>query len=75
MKGRKRDAWLADAHSEAKRGEQLPQSRLTVAKVREIRAAHVPYCRTNGAPALARRYGLHRRTVEKVLAYESWAHA
>lgn len=74
MKGRTRDAWLADVHSEAKRGEQLPHSRLTAATVREIRAAHVPYCRTHGAPALARRYGLHRRTVEKVLAYASWAH-
>ena len=74
MKGRKRDAWLADVHSEAKRGEQLPQARLTAQQVREIRAAHVRFCQHNGAPALARRYGVHRRTVEKILAFESWAH-
>lgn len=74
MKGRKRDAWLADVHSEAKRGEQLPHARLTAQQVREIRAAYVRFCKQNGAPALARLYGVHRRTVEKVLTYGSWAH-
>lgn len=58
----------------AARGEQLPQCRLTAAQVRQIRAEHVPYSRTHGAPALARKYGVHVRTVEKILTWGSWTH-
>lgn len=58
----------------AARGTRLPQSKLDDAKVREIRATHVPFSRTDGAPAIARRLGLHQRTVEKVLSFETWRH-
>ncbi len=56
------------------RGESLPHAKLTDELVRRIRADHRPFSRTHGAPALARRLGLHRRTVEKVLAGRSWGH-
>ena len=59
----------------ALRGEALPQSKLTTEQARAIRARHVPFSRTHGAPAIARDFGLHVRTVEKVLAYASWVHA
>lgn len=59
----------------AVRGNDLPHAKLTPEQARAIRARHVPYCRRNGAPAIARDLGLHRRTVEKVLAYETWIHA
>lgn len=58
----------------AARGETLPHARLSEAAVQEIRRGHVPYSRTHGAPALARRYGVHRRTIEKILSWETWAH-
>lgn len=58
----------------AARGEQLPHSKLTAAQVRSMRAEHVPYSRTHGAPALARKYGVHLRTVEKILTWGSWTH-
>lgn len=56
------------------RGEEMPQAKLTESQVLEIRASHVLYSRTHGAPALARKYGVHVRTIEKILSWGSWAH-
>lgn len=69
-----REDWLARRSEFVPRGEALPHAKLTDAMVRAIRAEYVPYSKTHGAPALAKRYGLHRRTVEKVLSYETWFH-
>jgi hypothetical protein len=54
------------------RGNRLPQAKLTPELVREIRGKYRPFSKEAGAPALARQYGLHRRTVEKVLTRETW---
>lgn len=66
---------MSGSYLTAKRGAELPQSKLSVELARSIREEHVLYSRKHGAPALAARYGLHRRTIEKVLSYETWRHA
>ncbi len=62
-------------------GSALPQSILTPAAVLEIRAAcekrddlraHIRDNLSN--EALAKRFGVHVRTVEKVVSYGSWRH-
>lgn len=52
----------------AVRGEALPHARLNVQKVRAIRAQR--YIKT--AKQQAAEFGVHFRTVEKVLSYETW---
>jgi FixJ family two-component response regulator len=60
--------WAAKAR--AKRGNELPQARLTPEAVRAIRRN----VQGKTAAQLAQEYGVHFRTVEKVRAYESWTH-
>lgn len=74
-----RAAYLVRAREFAARGEDLPQSRLTEDMVREIRSAAVQrdnlrqYIRdTLSNQALAEKYGVHHRTVEKVLQRDTW---
>jgi hypothetical protein len=71
---RTRAEYLADANMDAVRGSRLPQAKLDEATARKIRSEYVYASRVNGAPALARRYGLHRRTIEKLLTWETWTH-
>jgi hypothetical protein len=63
-----------------KRGSQLPWAKLDEAKVREILAvvrwrkalqARLKEC-TN--QALADRYGMHRRSIDRITAGEAWIH-
>ena len=72
--GLNRDEWRGRSHEFCARGTSLPQAKLTDALVSQIRAEHVPFSRAHGAPAIARRLGLHRRTVERVLSYGGWRH-
>ena len=59
--------WAAKAN--AKRGNELPQSRMTPASVREVRqSGHLT------AKQLADKFGVHYRTIEKIRAYETWGH-
>lgn len=69
-----RQGWLSMAHLYAKRGTELPHAKLDPERVARIRNDYVKNSRTNGAPALARREGLHRRTIEKVINRETWCH-
>lgn len=64
-----------------KRGMELPQSKLTPLEVDAIRSAarqreslrkHIRDNLSNAA--LARSFGVHERTVEKVLQGFSWSH-
>ena len=64
-----------------KRGADLPQSKLTEAQVKEARALHSEYRDTVkkltdefSAKGLAKRYGVHVRTIEKVLNGFTWGH-
>lgn len=63
------------------RGVELPQSKLTPEQVSAIRSAARQrenlrqYIRENlSNDALAEQYGVHRRTIEKVLSGDSWSH-
>jgi predicted DNA-binding protein (UPF0251 family) len=65
-----RGEWRPIARLYAPRGEQLPQARLTADDVRAIRASYGP--RT--AQELASHYRVHRRTIEKIVRWETWSH-
>ena len=54
----------------AKRGSELGHARLTEQDVIAIRRN----ARGQTAEQLAESFGVHFRTIEKVRAYESWAH-
>lgn len=65
----------------ARRGVALSHSKLTPAEVQEIRQAkenrldllaHIAETLSNSA--LAEKYNVHPRTIEKVLSYETWSH-
>jgi DNA-binding NarL/FixJ family response regulator len=60
--------WGAKAN--AKRGPELPQTKLTPDQVRLIRINR------NGKTAaqLAADFGVHHRTIEKIRSRETWSH-
>jgi len=58
------------ARANALRGERLPHSKLKQDDVRRIRQNI--FGKT--AKQLADEFGVHYRTVEKVLYYETWSH-
>jgi len=64
-----------------KQGLELPQSKLNPTLVRRIRAEHAAKEKAKreldahfSAAAFAKRYGVHKNTVNKILAYETWRH-
>ena len=69
-----RPEYIERAFELARRGQQIRHAKLTEESVRQIRREYRYGCRVSGAPAIAKRMGLHRRTVEKVLCGETWAH-
>jgi len=54
----------------AKRGIELPQSKLDENDVRLIRELKGQLT----AKSLAEKFDVHYRTIEKVLSYETWVH-
>ncbi len=62
------------------RGTELPQAKLTEEKVIEIRyaiakrEAYRKIARTLTNENLAKKYGVHVRTIERISADESWTH-
>ncbi len=78
---RTRDEYLLAASAYAKRGAELPQSKLTPELVAEIRSARRQrealrdHIRNNlSNEALAKKLGVHVRTIEKAITNESWSH-
>lgn len=67
---------LADrlTHGTVARGERHGAAKLTEARVREIRRMCIPW-RYGAQIAAARRFGVNRETIRRVLAGESWRHA
>jgi hypothetical protein len=64
-----------------KRGDDLPHSKMTAEKVSEARKIYAEsreaIRKLNdefSAKGLARRYGVHVRTMEKLLNGETWSH-
>ena len=76
-----RDDYLMRAHEFTPRGVDLPQSKLTEVQIQEIREAqqkredlrlHIKEHLSNEAMAL--KFGVHVRTIEKAVSYGSWRH-
>lgn len=76
-----REEYLSRARSMAPRGQDLPQTKLldldivsirSVAKQRENLRKHIKNNLSN--EALAKQFGVHVRTIEKCLAYETGSH-
>jgi len=64
-----------------KRGEQLPQSKLTDLQVIAIRHEHrrkqdqiKQLNKQSSASAIAKKYNVHVRTIEKAIAGFTWSH-
>lgn len=81
LRSRTRDEYLLAARAFVKRGEDLPHAKLTPELVAEIRSArrqreklrkYIDENLTN--QALAKKYGVHVRTIEKAITNESWSH-
>lgn len=79
--GLHRDEWEQRRTEFVKRGMELPQSKLMPLDVAEIRSAarqrdklrdHIRNNLSNAA--LARKFGVHERSIEKVLSQEAWSH-
>lgn len=79
--GINRDEWEQRRTEFVRRGLQLPQTKLMPLDVSEIRSAarqrdrlkaHIKDHLSNAA--LAKRFGVHERSIEKVLSRESWSH-
>lgn len=75
-----RHTYLVRARELAPRGDALPQTKLSADDVREIRRlaavrerARVAINERLSNEAIAARFGVHRRTVEKVLSWERLA--
>jgi hypothetical protein len=65
-----RSEYLSTSTSTARRGLDLPQSKLNPELVREIRTNRLGMT----AKAQAVKYGVHYRTIEKVRHFASWRH-
>lgn len=76
-----RNEYLLRAVELAPRGELLPQAKLTREQVLDIKSAVIQrdglktYIKDNLTNnALAKRFGVHRRTIEKIVSNETWIH-
>jgi len=65
----------------AAHGSELPQAKLNEKLVLRVRAEHAAKERMKrwldqayGSAALARRYGVSKNTMDKVLSYQTWRH-
>ena len=65
-----RDQWYNQAFLYAKRGNELPQAKVTPELVRKIRENRHGWPRRKWAEST----GLHIRTIDKICTYETWAH-
>ncbi len=76
-----RDKYLQRRTEFAPRGQDLPQAKLLELDVIDIRSAvrqraalldHIKKNLSNAA--LCKRYGIHIRTLEKILSRQTWSH-
>ena len=77
----KRDEYLSRASEFAVRGQDLPQTKLIDLDVLAIRSAVKQrenlrkYIKDNlSNEALAKKFGVHTRTIEKITQYTTWNH-
>lgn len=76
-----RDTYLKNAIGNAKRGHELPQAKLLDLDVIDIRSAvrqrenlRKFIAENLSNAALAKKYGVHVNTIERVARYESFSH-
>lgn len=76
-----REEYMQRRFEFCRRGEHLPQSKLTAEDVRHIRALHefkkAEIKRINdtlGIEALAEKFDVAPSTVEKILSFQTWKH-
>lgn len=76
-----RQEYLSRRTEFAPRGQELPQSKLLDMDIIDIRSAHrqriklLDYIRNNlSNEALAKKHGIHVRSIEKIVSYETWGH-
>lgn len=76
-----RHEYRSMAHALAKRGQELPQTKLLDMEVNGIRSAvrqrerlRAYIAQNLSNEALARIHGVHVRTIEKVTQRETWSH-
>lgn len=76
-----RGEYLSRAREKARRGQELPQAKLLDVDVITIRSAAKQrenlrkYIRENlSNDALAQKFGVHFRTIEKIVQFETWSH-
>lgn len=76
-----REEYLSRAREFAKRGQELPHTKLLDMEVHSIKSAARQreklraYIKDNlSNAALAAQYGVHIRTIEKIVQHESWSH-
>jgi hypothetical protein len=76
-----REEYLSRTREFAKRGQDLPQTKLLDLDVHSIKSAARQreklraYIKDNlSNAALAAQYGVHVRTIEKILQHETWSH-
>ena len=76
-----RQEYSVNACSLAKRGQELPQAKLLDMDIIDIRSASrqrvklLAYIRDNlSNAAIAKRFGVSVRNIEKILSYEGWGH-
>lgn len=56
-----------DRHGNTRRGEEHPNAKLNMCEVRQIRSRHKRFCKTNGARALAREFGVSDHVIKQVI--------
>ncbi len=76
-----RDEWEQRRTEFCARGQDLPQSKLLDLDVIAIRSAQrqrenlLQHIRNNlSNAALARQFGVHERSIEKIMSRETWSH-
>lgn len=79
--GLNRDEWEQRRTEYAARGQDLPHAKLldldviTIRSAKKQREALLKHIRENlSNAALARQFGVHEKTVEKVMSRETWNH-
>jgi hypothetical protein len=62
-------------HGTLLNGESNPRSKLTLGQVKEIVSTYIPFHRKFGAVPLAKKYGVHKVTIDKIIHGKAWAAA
>lgn len=70
------DEWPDDMLDKGRqrKGERKPNSKLTDERVREFLEGYVPFSRTHGLSAYARKFGVHPSALSHIVTGRQWRH-